>query len=196
MTSYKNILSHVSKWEGGLVYIAREGQWTNRGIQFTTWLALGPGFGFVPTLAAFKAMTQSQWERFVEYYWNKATFNNSIKNQDAANLMFQAYWGSGNAGIKDMQRALKVYNSQLAVDGIVGNATVKTINENAGAASVLYRALKNRYVKLASGGSSYAQFLKGWLNRLKELKPGYVIGGGLVGLLLFFLVMYKNSNNG
>jgi len=190
--SYKNILSHVDKWEGGLVYIKTEGQWTNRGIQWTTFKSLAPSLLGIsnPTVEDLKKLTQAQWEKFVEYFWNKATFNNSIKSQEAANLMFQALWGSGGYGIKEMQKALKV-----AADGVVGRITVGAINNNRKAAQVLYNALDSYYKRLAAQRpDKYQWALKGWLNRLRELEPGKIVSAGIIVLgaaLLFYLINTK-----
>lgn len=190
--SYKNILSHVDKWEGGLVFIPEEGQLTNRGIQWTTFKALAPGLLGIknPTENDLRRLTQAQWERFVKYYWDIATFRNAIKSQEASNLMFQAYWGSGNSGIKEMQRALKV-----TPDGQVGAITVGAINKNRNAAHLLYQALTKYYTRLAQQRPErYGRFLKGWLNRLRELEPGKIVSLGMIALgttLLIYLMSTK-----
>lgn len=190
MTSYKNILNHVDKWEGGLVFFPEEGQYTNRGIQWTTFQRLAPQLLDLaaPTLEDLKTITQSQWEKFIQYYWNKATYNNAIKSQDAANIMFQAYWGSGTTGIKEMQRALGV-----TADGVVGPQTVKAINSKRDAAGILYTQLENYYRRLASSRPDrYGRFLKGWLNRIAEIKPGAAALGATalvaIGIGIYLLI--------
>lgn len=186
MADYTKILPHVSKWEGGLVYFPTEGQYTNRGVQWTTFERLAPRLiGLTnPTVDDLKNMTESQWRAFVKYFWDKATYNNSINAQDSANLMFHALWGSGAYGIKDMQKALNV-----SADGVVGPQTVAAVNNTPNAAEKLYTALENRYRRLAAQApDKYAQFVKGWINRLKDLNTGLVISVPLmlIGLYLFY----------
>jgi len=186
MATYKNILNHVDKWEGGWVYIPEEGQYTNRGIQFTTFKKLAPSILGIknPTLEQLKNITQKQWEKFVQYFWNKATFNNAIKDQKAANVMFQALWGSGGYGVKEMQRALKV-----SPDGVVGLQTVKAINSNRRAGDILFNALENYYRRLGTS-SRYNRFVKGWLNRLNDLPSGVQYAGFGLPLFLVALGLY------
>lgn len=190
MAIYTNILNHVFTWEGGLVYHANEGQYTNMGIQYSTYLALCKKLlGNNPSFEHFKNLTKQEVAKFIQYYWNQATYNNSIKNQDSANLMFQAYWGSGTTGLKDMQTALnKSTGSQLVIDGAVGPATVAVINKTKNAPQILYAALDSRYRKLAQS-STYAKYLNGWLNRLQELTPAQKAAGGF-GTLAFLGLAY------
>lgn len=171
--SYTNILPHVLKWEGGLVYIPSEGQYTNKGVQYSTYRQLClKVLGNQPSWQQFKNLTDDQVGKFVQYFWNIATYNNAIKSQQAANLMFQAYWGSGAGGIKQMQQALnQAAKTNLVVDGVVGPLTAAAINTTKNAAAILYDALKSYYNYLGSK-SQYKQFLDGWLNRLAELLPG------------------------
>lgn len=193
MASYKAILGHTNKWEGGLVYHANEGQWTNRGIQWTTFKELAPRLINLPnpTIEDLKALTQAQWEAFVEYFWNKATYNNAIRDQAAANIMFLALWGSGVSGIRDMQKAIGT-----TADGVVGPITVAKINANKKAAEILYNALDKRYRTLASVNPGvYSKYLKGWLNRLAELKPGKVAAIGIGTIAIIGVLYYLAHSN-
>ena len=185
MASYKQIVPHVFKWEGGLVYFPTEGQWTNKGVQFSTFKALAPTLlGLAnPTLDDLKTMTNEQAEKFIKYYWDKATYNNSIGNQDSANLMFQALWGSGATGIKQMQKAVGA-----SPDGVVGPQTVGLVNTTPKASEKLYLALNNYYKYLAKvNPEKYQRFLNGWLQRLGELSPQ--VKGGIVGLAILSLAL-------
>jgi lysozyme family protein len=189
MADFRKILPHVDKWEGGLVFIPEEKQYTNRGIQWTTFKALAPQLINLPspTLDDLKQLTQAQWEAFVKYFWDIATANNAINNQRAAELMFQAFWGSGRTGIKIMQRAIGVNP-----DGQVGPITAGAINRNPNAPQILYNALESFYKKLATDKPErYGRFLKGWLNRLSELKPDKTAAMGIIligSLFLLYLI--------
>jgi len=173
--SYKIALPSLKKFEGGLVYIASEGQWTNRGIQYTTYISLGQKLGLVTplTLDRFKAMTVADFEKFVKYFWDLATFKNAIKDGDAAVMMFQALWGSGNTGIIKAQQGLNnAYNLNLDKDGIVGVQTVNAINSHSNAANVIWVALFNYYMALVElNPAKYGAFKQGWANRLNWMKP-------------------------
>ena len=165
MASYTNILNHVRQWEGGLVYFPNENQWTNKGIQWNTYKALAPKLLGIanPTVEGLKKLTDSEQAIFIAYFWAKATKGNSIKDQAAANAFFQALWGSGTYGIKDLQKYLGV-----TADGVVGNQTVAAANALTNKAG-LFDALEARYRKLAQS-SVYAKYLNGWLNRLNDLR--------------------------
>jgi hypothetical protein len=189
MASVQNIYDHVFKWEGGLVYHKNEGQWTNMGIQWTTFKRLAKPLLNItnPTLNDLKTMTKGQAKKFINHFWNLATYYNRINNQDTANIFFTALWGSGGYGIKDLQRALNV-----DADGVVGPKTVAAANR--ANPKVLYSALENRYRRLAAADPQYKQYLKGWLNRLSELEPGKVAASGLLlagGLTLALVLMNK-----
>jgi lysozyme family protein len=126
----------------------------------------------------------------VEYFWNKATYNNAINDQAAANIMFLALWGSGSYGIRDMQKAIGT-----TADGIVGPITVQKINANKKAAEILYQALDKRYRLLASVNPSvYSKYLKGWLNRLSELKPDKIAAISIGAIAAIGLLYYLATN--
>jgi|TARA_R110000765_G_scaffold371868_1_gene462179 lysozyme family protein len=165
MVSYKNILAHVKKWEGGLVYFKTENQWTNQGIQWTTYKALAPRLLGIsnPTVDGLKALTRAQAEKFIEYFWNVATNNNSITNQATANAFFEMLWGGGGYGIKWLQKVIGVYP-----DGRVGPKTVAAAN--AFPASVLVDEVLKRYNSLAkSNPAKYGGVINGWRNRWNDL---------------------------
>ena len=73
MASYKNIVNWVDKWEGGEVFFASEGQLTNRGIQFNTFRQLAPSLLGIknPTENDLRNITQSQWLKFIKYFWDQ-----------------------------------------------------------------------------------------------------------------------------
>ena len=186
MADWRKIIDYVLKWEGGLVRFANENQWTNKGIQFTTFQMLAKKLLSIdPTFENFENLTRDQATEFIKYYWDIATDNNSINNQESANLMFQAVWGSGKSGLMDMQRALnQAFKTNLSIDGIVGPQTVNVINRH-NSGQVLYNALVQRYERLAANNPDYSLYLNGWLNRIAELKP-LIAGTGLLLIGFFF----------
>tara|TARA_S200002703_G_C3785688_1_gene242219 strand:- start:739 stop:1374 length:636 start_codon:yes stop_codon:yes gene_type:complete len=165
LTSYVNILPFVRKWEGGEVYFPEENQWTNRGVQWNTYKQLAPKLLGIqnPTVSDLRNMSQEDGDKFIKYYWDKATFNNSIKNQAAANAFFEAYWGGGKSGLKWLQNKIGVFP-----DGIVGKKTVAKANQYD--SEFILKEVLNRFNYLAtSNPSRYGRFLKGWTNRWNDL---------------------------
>jgi len=165
LTSYVNILPFVRKWEGGEVYFPEEKQWTNRGVQWNTYKQLAPKLLGIqnPTVSDLRNMSQEDGDKFIKYYWDKATFNNSIKNQAAANAFFEAYWGGGTSGLKWLQNKIGVFP-----DGIVGKKTVAKANQYD--SEFILKEVLNRFNYLAtSNPSRYGRFLKGWTNRWNDL---------------------------
>jgi len=165
LTSYVNILPFVRKWEGGEVYFPEENQWTNRGVQWNTYKQLAPKLLGIqnPTVSDLRNMSQEDGDKFIKYYWDKATFNNSIKNQAAANAFFEAYWGGGTNGLKWLQKKIGVFP-----DGIVGKKTVAAANQYD--SEFILKEVLNRFNYLASSNPNrYGRFLKGWTNRWNDL---------------------------
>ena len=187
MASYIHIVPHVIKWEGGLVYHPNEKQWTNKGVQWNTYTRHSLRLlGQTPSMERFKELTDYQLGKFIELYWNTATNNNRIKDQDSANQLFNAYWASGAEGLKDMQRALnKAYGEDLTIDGKIGPATTHVVNANRNAAIVLYNAMADRFRRLGKN-PKFAKFEKGWLNRLRTLKP---VEKGSIAIFLAAIIM-------
>ena len=165
MTSFINILPFVRKWEGGEVYFPTEKQWTNRGVQWNTYKQLAPKILGIqnPTVEGLRSMTEAQGDKFIEYFWNKATNNNTIKNQAAANAFFEMLWGGGKSGIKWIQRKIGVF-----ADGSVGPKTVAAANKFD--PKTLLNQVLERFNYLAKANpSKYGQFIKGWTNRFNDL---------------------------
>lgn len=165
MTSFINILPFVRKWEGGEVYFPQEKQWTNRGVQWNTYKQLAPKILGIqnPTVEGLRSMTEAQGDKFIEYFWNKATNNNTIKNQATANAFFEMLWGGGKSGIKWMQRKIGVF-----ADGSVGPKTVASANKFD--PKTLLNQVLERFNYLAKANpSKYGQFIKGWTNRFNDL---------------------------
>lgn len=165
MASYNNILNHVRKWEGGEVFFPNENQWTNRGVQWTTYKALAPKLLGIanPTVEGLRSMTAAQADKFIVQFWNTATNNNKITNQAAANAFFEMLWGGGRSGIKWLQKVLGVYP-----DGNVGTETVKAANKYP--PNLLLEEVKNRYKYLAKADpSQYGGYIDGWINRWNSL---------------------------
>mgnify|MGYP002624554949 FL=1 len=179
----RKVINWVDKWEGGVAskeIQQKEGEITYRGIRLSTFKNIAPKVLGIknPTREDLLKISQSQWIKLVRWFWNKATFNNKIKDQLAATIMFQAFWGSGYSGLEVMQRAIGV-----SADGIVGSKTVAKINSTKNAGKILEKALINHY-KFLETKQQYAYALKGWLNRMSDLPEFKKASIGLPLILL------------
>ena len=154
MSSYSNILDHVRRWEGGEVYFENEKQWTNRGVQWTTYKALAPKLLGIanPTVEGLRSMSADQADKFIVQFWNTATDNSAITNQASANAFFEMLWGGGRSGIKWLQKVIGVYP-----DGRVGSKTVAAANKFD--PETLLKEVLKRYEYLAkTNPSEYGEY--------------------------------------
>ena len=161
MSSYNNIIDHVRRWEGGEQYFKNEGQWTNRGVQWTTYKALAPKLLGIanPTVEGLRSMSADQADKFIVQFWNTATDNSAITNQASANAFFEMLWGGGRSGIKWLQKVIGVYP-----DGRVGAKTVAAANKFD--PETLLKEVLKRYEYLARAKpSEYGEYIDGWRNR-------------------------------
>lgn len=200
---YRKVVPFVLRWEGGEVNDKDDsGGHTNKGITWTTYKGLSAKLlGKAPTKANFVKMTREDAYKFIEHYWNKATWNNSIKSQAVAEAIFTWYWGSGANGIKQWQRMLRDHfgKKSIGVDGGVGRETITFTNsiDEKKLMPVAIRYREQTFRRIANGTKN-AKFLKGWLNRLDDFTKRHAsvlettakVGGGagliLGGLGLFF----------
>jgi type VI secretion system secreted protein VgrG len=204
MADYKLFVPFVLKWEGGWADDKDDrGGKTNMGITYSTYKTLSSKvLGVSPSLERFKALTKQQAAIFVKWFWDKATYGNSIKSQAVAESITSWYWGSGSYGIKQWQRMLRdVFKKNISVDGVVGPQTISATNsipENKLVpAAIEYRGKTFKQITL--NDSSQVKFLKGWMNRLNDfaqrhsslIKKSAVIGTPILliatGLAFFFL---------
>lgn len=170
---YKLYVPFVLKWEGGYVNdpVDRGGE-TNMGITRATFDSLASRvLGITPNDSTFRALTKDQASLFVKYFWDKATYNNSINSQIVAEAITSWNWGSGALGLREFQKMLnEEYGFSLTVDGVIGPQTVKAAN------SISARALFNKmlerretfFLSIVDRNPSQARFINGWLNRLND----------------------------
>lgn len=169
MGQVKILAPFIFKAEGGFVNDPNDkGKATNMGVTINTFKAHGfdnDNDGDIDvndlkriTLAQATSILKSQ-------YWDKCSADN-INNQAIANAIVDWYWHSYTIAIKITQRLLG-----LKQDGIIGNITIKAIN-NAPATFLpaLYAARLKFLNDIVANNPSQQKFLKGWLNRLNDLK--------------------------
>ena len=184
MADYRKLKPFILRWEGGYINDQADlGKQTNKGVTLSTYRSV---FGKNKTVSDLKKITDEQWEFiFKKYYWNRWKADD-IKSQKVANILVDWVWGSGSHGIKIPQTLLGV-----VADGIVGSKTIAAVN-NANPDKLfdsIYKARETFLRNLADKSVAayekkigrkatekellkYTQkrFLKGWLNRLADIK--------------------------
>jgi lysozyme family protein len=143
---------------------------TNIGVTIATWRQVGydkNGDGYIG-VDDLKLLTEDDVINRVlkPHYWDKWQADD-IQNQSVANILVDWVWGSGVNGIKIPQRLLGV-----KADGIVGPKTLAAVN--AADSAKLFNDLKaerEAFLKrIVARNPSQKKFLRGWMNRLNDLK--------------------------
>lgn len=165
MADPKQVIEHFRRWEGGFVNDKDDhGGATMMGITLKTYQKY---YGKDKTAEDLKNITDEEWLNiFEDGYW-KPWKADEIKNQSIALLCTSMGWGSGvKTAIKKVQTTLG-----LKADGIVGPKTLAALNANpsAGVFRKLWVMRYNWFHDIAKSGNN-KKFLRGWLNRLNDIK--------------------------
>ena len=100
------------------------------------------------------------------HYWDRWKADQII-SQPIANILVDWVWGSGKWGVIIPQRILG-----LQTDGVVGRLTIAAVNKQNPAE--LFARIKTARVEflnnIVKNDPSQRVFLKGWINRLNDLK--------------------------
>lgn len=190
MANIDKLLPYILKWEGGFVNDPLDkGGATNKGVTIATWRKCGydkTGDGKIDVDDLRLISDADVRDRVLRpHYWNRWKAD-KIKSQKVANILVDWVWGSGLNGIKYPQKILGV-----TADGIVGPKTLAAVN-NANPDMLFDNIYKEReaflrnivdksvaaYEKKIGRKASDSEliqhtqkrFLKGWLNRLKDIK--------------------------
>lgn len=187
MADVERLVPHILKWEAGAVgyqatnrqlfALARKTGWSDHksdkggktmcGVTLSTYSTYRKKKGLKkPTGDDLKDISYDEWLDILKtMYWDR-WHADKISNQSIANLLVDWVWGSGVWGIKYPQRVLNVVD-----DGIVGPKTLAAINLNDASTvfAALWRRRKAHFESLAKKPGQ-GVFLKGWLNRLNDLK--------------------------
>lgn len=190
MANIDILLPFILKWEGGFVNDpADSGGATNKGVTIRTWRNVGydkDGDNDID-VKDLNLLTDADVKNRVlkPHYWDRWKAD-QIQSQKVANILVDWVWASGKHGIVIPQRLLSV-----KADGIVGNKTLSAVNfadpEQLFAAifqarvDFLHEIIRTSIVKYESKIGRKAtekelmkhtkkRFLKGWLNRLNDIK--------------------------
>lgn len=188
MAKVELLAPYIKKWEGGFVNDpADTGESTNMGVTMGTLRAYCKQKSLPPpTVEKLKSLAEAEWIEILKtMYWDKwkADF---IESQKVANILVDWVWGSGRYGITNPQKLLG-----MVPDGIVGRKTLAAVN--AADPDELFEAIYEERVKFLNRITAasisryeakigrkateaellkhtYKRFIKGWLNRLMDMK--------------------------
>ena len=171
MADVNKLAPYILKWEGGFVdHKADKGGATNMGVTIGTWRQNGydkDGDGDID-VADLKLLTkQDVINRILKpHYWDRWKAD-QIVSQPIANILVDWVWGSGKWGIIIPQRLLGV-----EADGVAGQQTIMAVNKQSPAD--LFARIKTARLTflndIVKNNPSQRVFLKGWINRLNDLK--------------------------
>lgn len=168
MANHLILKPFILKWEGGFANDPRDrGGATNRGITIATFKSYRKRTGGkTPSVDDLKRITDDEWtDIYKSMFWDLWRAD-EIQSQRVANALVDWVWGSGNYGIKIPQRLLKVKQ-----DGIVGAKTLAALNAAGDAFFDTLMTAREKYLyDICNKRPSQRVFLRGWLNRLNDLR--------------------------
>ena len=178
-------IEFTKRWEGGLSndtddsasvypcpthYKGKSGYHTNIGITYKTWVSI---FGTKNDLRFLEMNADDWFNVFKTLYWNgvRADEYKSIK---IGIIVTQMAWGSGKkVAVKTLQTALNKIGSKVVMDGILGNKTIEAANAaNPDTLFSIILAERESFFRKIGVGKN-ANYLKGWLNRLDDLRKTF-----------------------
>ena len=171
MADVNKLAPYILKWEGGFVdHKADKGGATNMGVTIATWRQNGydkDGDGDIDVIDLKLLTKQDVINRILKpHYWDRWKAD-QIVSQPIANILVDWVWGSGKWGIIIPQRLLGV-----EADGVAGQQTITAVNKQSPAD--LFARIKTARLTflndIVKNNPSQRVFLKGWINRLNDLK--------------------------
>ena len=169
MADYKVHIPFLEKWEGGWSNDPDDsGGATMKGVTLRTYTAYRKKKGLLPpTEDELRNISKEEWlDIYKTMYWDTIK-GDAFQSQSVANIMVDWFWMSGVIAIKRLQ--LIVGTKQ---DGIVGQKTLAAVH--AKNQKELFTQLKNarhnHFISIVTKSPEKRKFLKGWLNRLNDIK--------------------------
>lgn len=172
MANIKDLVSFISRWEGGYVNNpADSGGPTNRGVTLETWRKTGydkNGDGNIDEADVMRITHEEMLNVVLKpHYWDNWQAD-LIQNQSIANLLVDWMWLSGPRTIGLVQEILGVKQ-----DGIVGNQTLHALNSNPDK-RLLFDVIKTKRVSdihaICKKYPKNQEFKRGWLDRVAAIK--------------------------
>lgn len=170
MAEVSKLAPFILQHEGGYANVKFDkGGSTKYGITLETWKHVGydkNGDGKIND-ADIRLLSEKDFEHVLKKnFWDKWKAD-SIKNQSIANIVVDWLWSSGKWGIIYPQRILGVKD-----DGVVGSKTIAALN--AADPAALFNKIKEQRIQfvrnIVKNNPSQKKFIKGWENRINDIK--------------------------
>lgn len=203
MANYKNIVTHTLYHEGGKSKdpddnAARNpvpdgsGYHTNKGVTWSSFVALAPKVGYTPTASLFYTMPTEIWLKIFKLgYWDKVG-GDGIKSQAVADMLAQRAWGSGSSKANSMiQQLLNQFGYKVAITGVTNSQTVNAINQATNSKlkeQKFYDAFFHKNMDWLKSLSDWPKYKNGWTKRMNSLYNSGIelIKGNPVKTAFFF----------
>lgn len=163
-------VQHLIREEGGISTDQRDpahaksGHYTNKGITTQTYNALAKKVGVTTPQ---NKLTDDDVAKFARYFWDTAG-GDKYSDPAISAFMAEVFWGSGYAGLKDIQKRLG-----LKADGKIGPKTIDAINSKP-PKIMLDQLLKWRLEFLK--GLENSSVFTGWFGRLDRFGRDFKAG--------------------
>lgn len=170
---FKECLKFVLKWEGGLSnHPSDRGGLTNFGITQGVYDSYRMKKGLMTRSVALITKDEVE-EIYYKHYWIPSKADKMPKPLDLAVFDTAVNMGVKTAA-KLLQRALNSVNkTKVQVDGVIGNRTLNAIlkvNDIGKLVKAFLDLREQRYRQIVERNPSQKVFLRGWLNRLNDLR--------------------------
>lgn len=188
MADYKNIVSDILFFEGGLSKDKNDtasknpvpdgtGNHTNKGVTWATFVNLGKQLGYNPTIKLFYEMPKNIWlEIYKRGFWDYIKAG-SLNSQAIANLYVQMAWGSGrDTAINQMFDWLNKYKkgfvSSKTKDNII--KALNSISQSSEEMKLFLFLWEQRMLFLQSL-KNWSIYKNGWTKRMNKIKESGIL---------------------
>lgn len=188
MADYKNIVSDILFFEGGLSKDKNDtasknpvpdgtGNHTNKGVTWATFVNLGKQLGYNPTIKLFYEMPKNIWlEIYKRGFWDYIKAG-SLNSQAIANLYVQMAWGSGrDTAINQMfdwlNRYKKGFVSSKTKDNII--KALNSISQSSEEMKLFLFLWEQRMLFLQSL-KNWSIYKNGWTKRMNKIKESGIL---------------------
>ncbi len=178
MEKFLKALRKTLKWEGGISNNpADKGGYTNRGVSLRFLKAIGLDLnsdGVINELDLKNINDNSILYIYKTYFWDKLRAD-EISSLPIASHLFDIAVNSGNKrAVRLIQETCNYFEKELKVDGVMGEKTIKAINECVPLLlnTALYYNRVEFYENIVKSNPSQKVFLLGWKRRAEDFILG------------------------
>lgn len=188
MADYKNIVSDILFFEGGLSKDKNDtasknpvpdgtGNHTNKGVTWATFVNLGKQLGYNPTIKLFYEMPKNIWlEIYKRGFWDYIKAG-SLNSQAIANLYVQMAWGSGrDTAINQMFDWLNRYKKNFVTSKTKDNI-IKALNSISQSSDEmkLFLFLWEQRMLFLQSLKNWSIYKNGWTKRMNKIKESGIL---------------------